>query len=362
MNSLKIGTLRRTINSANATSARDLVNKTLAQHGLMSADGLPSMSSATLPQMPSWLTATAGPAVAPAALTPGASFQAERFTHDTSARDYMIYVPASASPSASGVVMMLHGCTQTHMDFAAGTGMNDLAEQHGFIVVYPQQSRGDNAQSCWNWFSRGDQRRGRGEPALLAALAAHVARDHDVPRARTFVAGLSAGAAMAVILGQTYADVFAGVGAHSGLPYESAKDVPSAFAAMADGGAGAMRDRSQARMTPTIVFHGTADRTVHPANGDRIAGNIINAAPEQTLSQKTSGDTNGRTFTLERTTTMEGDPLLELWSVEGLGHAWSGGRASGSYTDPAGPDASAEMVRFFFEQAVPPAPVSGPTS
>ncbi|MFG6083978.1 PHB depolymerase family esterase [Paracoccus litorisediminis] len=343
MKPLDLGALRRVIADACPGNANDLVRRTLARHGL-AAEGSgtaaenPLSALSRLREKPS-TTPTARP-------IPGARFDARSFTCAAGGRDYLIYIPASAKDGATGLIMMLHGCTQTHADFAVGTGMNTLAEQHRLIVVYPQQSRGDNAQSCWNWFSPGDQRRGRGEPAILAGLATEIARSHDVPPSRTFVAGLSAGAAMAVILGETYADVFAAVGAHSGLPLGIARDVPSAFAAMA-GSVGNAARRGDRRPTPTIIFQGSADHTVHGSNADRIAADIIAAGPEQTFLDRISDQTNGRGFVRETTTTSDGAMLLEYWKVEGLGHAWSGGEPGGSYTDPKGPNASAEMVRFF---------------
>ncbi|WP_423207535.1 PHB depolymerase family esterase [Paracoccus yeei] len=334
MNPFDIGTLRQAMDTLRFEGANDLVQRTLSQHGLA---------------MP--LPASGSPAEAPTsdALASGASFTADRFACTAGTRDYLTYVPASAAQGTQGLVLMLHGCTQTHADFARGTGMNALAEEHRLIVVYPQQARGDNAQSCWNWFSRGDQRRGRGEPEILAQLAAEVARAHAVPGNRVFVAGLSAGAAMAVILGQTHPDVFAAVGAHSGLPFGAAKDVPSAFAAMNGTAAPEAMPGHDPVPTPTIVFHGSADRTVHPANGDRIAADALAAGPKQTLFDRTAGKAGARSYVRETTRTPEGDALLERWAIDGLGHAWSGGDPAGSYTDPQGPRASAEMVRFFLE-------------
>ncbi len=363
MDSDPFGALRRVIGDAQLGSANDLVRRTLAQNGLMpdgkvsaplDLSGLSETLTATLTGALAGTLAGTLPgqgAAAPAAEVPGASFTAGRFTCEAGERDYLVYVPASAETGPQGLVMMLHGCTQTHADFAIGTGMNALAEQHRLIVVYPQQARGQNAQSCWNWFSPGDQRRDRGEPAILAGLAQQAARDHAVPTDRVFVAGLSAGAAMAVILGQTHGDVFAAVGAHSGLPFGAARDVSSAFSAMAGTGPDQRAPAQDARPARTIVFHGSADRTVHPVNGERIAADVLNAGPVQTMVARETGRTNGRAFTREVTTTPEGGALLEHWTVEGLGHAWSGGRAGGSYTDPQGPDASAQMIRFFLSDA-----------
>lgn len=360
----KSGAWRRAIGDGQLVSANDLVAQTLARHGLGSP--LPSGPAAPLSVRPQGeagggtvaaaLAGLAGrmgrPAAAPDPLPEGASFAEDSFTCPAGTRRYRTYVPASAKDGVTGLVVMLHGCTQNPEDFAAGTGMNQLAEKHGFIVVYPAQSRGDNAQSCWNWFSRGDQRRDRGEPAILAGITQSVIARHDVPPQQVFVAGLSAGAAMAVILGAAYPELFHAVGAHSGLPLGAAKDVPSAFAAMAgqvpDAGSGGPAVR-------TIVFHGSADATVHPQNGERIARHAIDAGPRESLQSETSGAAGGRSYRCCTTHGAGGGdggaPSVEHWLIDGMGHAWSGGKPAGSYTDPKGPDASAEMVRFFFGEA-----------
>lgn len=274
-------------------------------------------------------------------LPEGARFDRGTFTCTAGSRAYRVYIPNLASEPPTAMVMMLHGCTQSPVDFANGTDMNRIAEDHRLIVVYPAQSRGANMQSCWNWFTPGDQNRDAGEPALLAELAMQLQRQHNVPEDKVFVAGLSAGAAMAVILGRTYPEVFAGVGAHSGLPYKSATDLPTAFAAM--GGNLAPSANPSQHAVPTIVFHGTADSTVNVANGQRIADDARPVGAE-VMDDATS---NGRSYT--RTTIAGGQTPMEHWRIAGLGHAWSGGKSSGSYTDPAGPDASAEMVRFFLD-------------
>lgn len=324
MNSFDTGGFRRTM--IHAESAEDLVRRTLAQHGLM-GPGAPRNPQAR----------PAGPV--------GGTARPDHFTCAAGSREFLTHVPASAQGGAAGLIMMLHGCTQTPADFAAGTDMNALAERHRLVIVYPQQSRGDNAQSCWNWFSRGDQTRDRGEPAILAGLARQVGAAHQVPEGKIFVAGLSAGAAMAVILGQTHPEIFAAVGAHSGLAYGAARDVPSAFAAMA--GNASTPARSDGQPTPTITFHGLADHTVNPANADHINSDVLAAGPELTLFNEATKEIGGRKVSLETTTTADGAPLLESWKINGLGHAWSGGKSAGSFTDPSGPDASAEMVRFF---------------
>lgn len=353
MKNFRNGGLSRLLAGSAALSPDDLVRRTLSQHGLMPGPdttsglaGRTGLSDLLTQHLPGGLS---GPARVPPPPVPGASFTEDRFSCAAGSRAFLTYVPASIAKdeSPAGLVMMLHGCGQTHADFAAGTAMNDLAERHRLVIIYPQQSRGDNAQSCWNWFSPGDQRRGGGEPAILADLAQDVVARHAVPPGRIFVAGLSAGAAMAVVLGQTYGDRFAAIGVHSGLPHGAAHDMPSAFAAMA--GRGVEPAGAPGSMTPTILFHGSADQVVAPVNADRIARAVLDAAPGQALLQHRDGTEGGRHFRQDIATIRDGAALLERWTVEGLGHAWSGGRPTGSHTDPAGPDASAHMVRFFLQ-------------
>lgn len=337
------------------SAASDLVRRTLARHGLMADPGgiqTPGASkglSATFDGLAGLQSWPGNPAAADTLVPEGAEFRQGQFSCTTGTRAFRTYVPASAKSGVTGLVVMLHGCTQTPEDFAAGTGMNALAETYSFVAVYPQQSRGDNAQSCWNWFSRGDQRRDKGEPAILAGLTRRIMAEHGVSKDRTFVVGLSAGAAMAVILGETYPDVFSGVGAHSGLPFGAARDVPSAFAAMAGNGQDVSRPAPSGAAVPTIVFHGSADTTVNPVNGDRIAQDVMARGSGVSVETDAQGVAANRSFRRRITAGADGVSELEHWLVDGLGHAWSGGQPHGSYTDPHGPDASAEMIRFFFE-------------
>ena len=199
-------------------------------------------------------------------------------------------------------------------------------------------------QKCWNWFNAGDQQRGSGEPSLIAGIALAVVKEFGADSTRVYAAGLSAGGAAAAIMAATYPDVFAAVGVHSGLPYGAAKDMPSAFAAM--NGSGAAKASGDGPVVPTIVFHGDADRTVNTVNGDRV---IAQAAKASTLDRvETHGDSpSGMSFTRTVQADASGRGILEQWVLHGAGHAWSGGSSSGTYTDPRGPDASREMVRFF---------------
>lgn len=275
----------------------------------------------------------------------GDSFTSGVFTCAAGTRGYRTYVPRCARRGVTGLVVMLHGCKQTPEDFALGTGMNALAEAHGFVVIYPEQSRGDQAQSCWNWFSHKDQRRNRGEPAIIAGLTRQAILFHGVPADRVFIAGLSAGAAMAVIMGDAYPDLYSAVGAHSGLPAGAARTFPTALAAMAGQGINLGKDGSAMR---TIIFHGSADTTVRPSNSDRIANGVLDRDQERGQAEDFDGAAGKRSFSRRTTLDASGQESVEQWTVEGLGHAWSGGQSAGSHTDAMGPDASAAMVRFFF--------------
>jgi len=301
----------------------------------------------------------AGADVGPAARAPAERMLAGRFTAAAGSRDYLLHLPPqAASGRPLSLVVMLHGCTQTPADFAAGTAMNELADRHGFVVLYPGQSRTANHSACWNWFEPRDQRAGQGEPAIIAGMVREVIGRYPVAPERVFVAGLSAGGAMAAILGAAYPDLFAAVAVHSGLRAGAASDLQSALAAMKRGapsaasGAGARIDQAARRPVRTIVFHGRQDRTVHPANGRQVVEAALAAFPATALSsrQESGRSAGGRSFV--RTVHVDGRevPMVEQWEVQGAGHAWSGGRKAGSHTDPLGPDASAAMAAFFMAQ------------
>jgi poly(hydroxyalkanoate) depolymerase family esterase len=246
---------------------------------------------------------------------------------------------------------MLHGCTQSPDDFAAGTRMNDLAEEHPFLVAYPAQNQSANPSKCWNWFNAGDQQRDQGEPSLIAGITRQIMRDYSIESGRVYIAGMSAGGAAAAIMGATYPDLYAGVGIHSGLACGAASDMPSAFAAMRHGASPtAARSLNHAKITPpVIVFHGDLDTTVNPINANHIiAQSKTKAGLRATVSR---GETpGGISYTRTVQADESGRPVLEQWSLHGAGHAWSGGSAAGSYTEPRGPDASREMIRFFLQK------------
>jgi poly(hydroxyalkanoate) depolymerase family esterase len=272
-------------------------------------------------------------------------FDVGHFNATTGTRDYKLFVPSGHADEPLPLVVMLHGCKQDPDDFAAGTRMNVVAQELGLIVLYPQQPPRSNMAKCWNWFQPGDQQRGRGEPELLAEMTRHIIATEAVDADRVFVAGLSAGGAMAAILGREYPDLFAAVGVHSGLPAGAASDVGSAFAAMHAGAPTIVHGADDAALeAPMIVFHGDQDTTVHPSNGEQLVGGVRRRtrASEQRAKR-------GHPFTH---TTFRGDDgavRAEYWVVHGAGHAWSGGSSSGSYADEGGPDASREMARFFLD-------------
>jgi poly(hydroxyalkanoate) depolymerase family esterase len=283
----------------------------------------------------------------------GARFLDGSYTNGAGTRSYKLYVPSGYTGQAVSLIVMLHGCTQNPDDFAAGTRMNELAEEHTFLVAYPAQSGNANMQKCWNWFQASDQQRGRGEPSLIAGITKQVIDEYSVAKGRVYVAGMSAGGAMAAILGATYPDLYAAVGVHSGLAPGSARDMSSAFTAMRQGGpvvAHPENTEGRQKVLPTIIFHGDGDTTVHPRNGERLmahldSGNRNGSSPR--VSTRRGGVPGGYEYTRFTYQDGNGQDLVERWSIHGLGHAWSGGSYPGSYTDPKGPDASAEMVRFF---------------
>jgi poly(hydroxyalkanoate) depolymerase family esterase len=284
----------------------------------------------------------------------GAQFLSRSYACAAGSRNYKLYVPHRRHAGRPRLLVMLHGGTQDPDDFAAGTRMNSLAEEHGLIVAYPSQCKSANASLCWNWFKPEDQMRSSGEPCIIAGITSEIAAEYDIDPECVYVAGLSAGGAMAAVMGATYPELFAAVGIHSGLAYRSATDVVSAFAAMR-GDTDLYRSQrkshrgadSDARVR-TIVFHGDADRIVHPSNAEKIikAHAKMGDSVERAKTRSSAGRTYSRAVIRDKT----GSSVVEQWLIHGSGHAWSGGSADGTYTDPHGPNASHEMLRFFFEE------------
>ena len=297
--------------------------------------------------------------------SPRGKFITGSYTNQAGSRVYKLYIPSGYRGQSLPLVVMLHGCTQNPDDFAAGTRMNQVAEQQKCFVLYPAQAQSANPSKCWNWFKQGDQRRDRGEPSIIAGMTRQITSSYSIDPRRVYVAGLSAGGAMAVTMGMAYPEVYAAIGVHSGLPYAAAHDVPSAFAAMrqsssANGrmGIGAAGESTVCDV-PTIVFHGDRDTAVHPCNGEQVAaqsrgvganGNSDTRAGVGNRATVQRGQVaQGHAYTRTIYRDASGQAIVEHWLVHGAGHTWSGGSVSGSFTDPKGPDATQEMIRFFWE-------------
>jgi len=272
-----------------------------------------------------------------------AAYLARTFTCEAGAREYKVYVPSHANDGKPPLIVMLHGCSQDPDDFAAGTGMNRLAEEYGFVVAYPRQLAKANQSACWNWFNLADQMRDAGEPSIIAGITRAIIAEFDIDAERVYVAGHSAGGAMAAIMSATYPELYAATGIHSGLPYGSATDVVSAFAAMRGASRPAAPDQkktwldSACGQVRTIVFHGASDQTVHPSNAELIFAAVRGALTHRLNETKHDGSTGGRAYI--RTVIADANDVshAEHWVIDGLGHAWSGGSPHGSQTDPHGP-------------------------
>ena len=388
---LKNPFLRKILAAGRLTTQGKLAEATLAiQRALSSGSQARAHTSATWPagaaaavvdspevlaglvreaDRPSCSGDAAGAAVADRVSTPG-RFVDSSYTGATGTRAFKLFAPAGFEGESLPLVVMLHGCTQGPDDFAAGTRMNQLAQAEGFFVLYPAQAARSNSHKCWNWFSPADQRRGSGEPALLAGMVRHVLQTHSIDPDRVYVAGLSAGGAMAAILAHEYPDLFAAAGVHSGVASGAAHDVASAFSVMKNGPSAAPSWPSASATTwptaardtkaeasrsrtpaPVIVFHGDADPTVAAVNGDAVIAAAlvgVDAVAERVAAADTGGKRRvQRTVWRGAGASSDAPTLAEHWVVEGAPHAWSGGAAAGSYTDPDGPDASRQMLRFF---------------
>jgi poly(hydroxyalkanoate) depolymerase family esterase len=293
----------------------------------------------------------------PVPVPDGAAYFSRTFTCEAGSRDFKVYVPSHTDGRKRPLIIMLHGCTQNPDDFAVGTGMNRLAEEHGFIVAYPKQPMSANQTACWNWFNLTNQMRNAGEPSIIAGITRTIMAEFDIDAKRVYVAGLSAGGAMAAIMGATYPELYAATGIHSGLAYGSATDVASAFAAMKGTPELAQRKsyaKSANGPVRTIVFHGGSDQMVHPSNAEMILAEARAGLTGPAQETQHVGSAGGRAYTRTVITDASGVPHVEHWAIEGQGHAWSGGSTEGSYTDQLGPDASREMLRFFLRSPAQP--------
>ena len=324
----------------------DLLAKLKVQ---MPAEGMPFSAPPFAPQ-PTEATETTA--------ATGGRFISASFTNQAGTRQYKLYIPTCYDDKPLPLVVMLHGCTQNPDDFANGTRMNALAEEHRCLVVYPMQGQASNSSKCCNWFNAIDQKRDQGEPSIIAGITREIIGKYHVDSDRVYVAGLSAGGAMAAIMHATYPDMYAAAGVHSGLAFGAAHDLPSALGAMKGGAAGVSRPASAAsgKVIPIIVFHGDRDKTVHPRNGDDIMSQSLSrhahvaSAPDVIVQE--GQVKNGQAYTCTMHRNSAGQVIAEQWLVHGAGHAWSGGSRHGTYTDPAGPDAAQEMMRFFYSHSL----------
>ncbi len=319
----------------------------LLQQGSGGGNRLPNLQT-LLSRLPHGLAGVPASAMKPrpGPVLPG-QFLDLSYANAAGQRRYKLYVPTGHAGQAAPLIVMLHGGTQSADDFAAGTGMNELAERHGFLVAYPEQSRGANPKGYWNWFQPKDQRRGSGEPSIIAGLTEQIIDSYAIDSRRVYVAGFSAGGAMAAVMAATYPDVYAAAGVHSGLPAGAAHDIPSAFAAMAKGA-----PTHGSPPVPLIVFHGDGDATVNHVNADGLVRAVLPSAADRQRAVTTSARVpGGHAYTRRVYTDRDGTSLVEHWTIHHAGHAWSGGSPHGTYTDAHGPDASSELVRFFAQHA-----------
>lgn len=352
-------TLRGLPVSANNPPADDIIEGTFRVVNPASRSTAGGAQQATMYLPPA--QTTAAPSAAPASAGTCGEFLSGVYTNAAGTRPYKLYIPKGYAGQSLPLIVMLHGCTQSPDDFAAGTRMNALADEQFFFVVYPAQSSGANTTKCWNWFKAADQQQGQGEPSLIAGITREVAGSYAIDPQRIYVAGLSSGGAMAAIMAITYPDLYAAVGIHSGLAYGAAHDMQSAFAAMQHGGAGVATPRNgstaESPAVPMIVFHGDRDTTVSPRNADQLVAQWIELHASKALGISKGSQlkpqvqrvqpAKGRAYSRAVYHDARGAAVIERWLIEGAGHAWAGGSPDGSFTDPAGPDATSEMLRFF---------------
>lgn len=313
---------------------------------------------------------------APKVLPPASGrFLSQRYSGAAGARNFKVYVPSTYAGTPRPLLVMLHGCTQDADDFALGTRANRWAECRGFLVAYPEQIQRANSQRCWNWFRPADQHADRGEPAIIAGIMQLIVGEYQVDARRVYVAGLSAGGAMAAIMARVYPELFAAVGVHSGLPTGAAHDVASAFALMKTGRAapgpksfknslsqysGNLDVNLSKRAVPLIVLQGDNDQTVNPVNATRLIDDAIElqsalnpALPLQSHAQTVDAGAHDHGYRRTQYAPAGAAPVIEQWLIHGAGHAWSGGDSKGSHSDPRGPDATLAMLEFFARHTAP---------
>jgi len=338
------------------TSSQAATGPRIAFHRAPAAPGAPLHISALLAGLPKAGTlgrvqapGRFGRQFSPEVIAPAAGqWRAGVFRGETGSRAYKLYLPSGYHGQPLPLLVMLHGCTQSADDFAAGTRMNFVAEAEGLLVLYPEQALAANSSRCWNWFQTADQQRGRGEPAIIAGMTREVMAEHKLDLDRVYIGGLSAGGAMAAILATAYPDLFVAVGVHSGLAPGKAHDLPSALKAMQGHGLN-LRRTAPGRSIPLIVFHGDRDSTVHPRNAEEFIGQWVGGPDQPRVSLRRGQVPGGKAYSCAAYQDPAGRTVVERWTIHGASHAWSGGSLNGSFTDPAGPNASQELVRFFRE-------------
>ncbi|HQK19890.1 MAG TPA: PHB depolymerase family esterase, partial [Polyangiaceae bacterium] len=279
-------------------------------------------------------------------------------------RDYLLHRPAG--PQDKPLVVVLHGCNQSAASFAKLTGFDLLAEEASFVAVFPEQSGQANPYLCWNWFLEDQQRRDVGEAAILHGIVGEVVAEGGIDPSRIYAIGLSAGGAMAVVLGTVFADVFAAVGTVEGCPFrgtpclnEPSPLTGNELAQIAYSAMGA-----HARALPVFVVQGDADAVVKPANGDLVVeqwlgvadladnGQLDGSVPRTPTTEQTQTAPGGKTY--EILTYGEGESVWVLrWTVMGMAHAWSGGASGMLFSDPEGPDAARGAWDFFSKHVLP---------
>lgn len=294
-------------------------------------------------------------------------------------KTYKLYVPSQYDASKSyQLYVMLHGCTQDATQFSTATKMNVLSEEKGFLVLYPEQDASSNSTKCWNWFETSHQSRGSGEPCVIAGMVESIKASYSIQNDQVYVAGFSAGAAMSVIMGATYPDVFSGIVVGSGLEYKAAINMTQAFIAMSSGGPNPIqrgRDAykamgNSAKPLKVIVFHGTSDYTVNKVNGDQVisqwlvTNSLAATGTEGWLDNQADYMHNlqipsGKSYTVYVYKAQDEKVWMKKVNILNMGHAWSGGSSQGSYTDPQGPDASRMMWEFFQSDLEPPEDIPG---
>ena len=279
---------------------------------------------------------------------PAERFESKTYRSADGQLSYKLFTPSAYKGKKLPLIVMLHGCSQSPDDFASGTDMNTVAEETGFLVAYPAQAASANAMGCWNWFKSSDQQKDSGEPALIAGMVEQIKAEYAINEKMVYVAGMSAGGAMAAILGMTHPELFAAIGVHSGLPCGAATSMMGGLTAMKHGG-GRVTASVSARPVPTIVFHGDNDRTVNRVNSDDVIAQFDSKGAFDRSTTETGRSEGGMDYSRSVYLQEDGSPLFEQWVIHGAGHAWSGGNAKGSFTEPRGPNASRELIRFFFE-------------